>query len=53
MAATFPGGVKAFTTKQNYVDAPDAAHINDLQRKSQQLRQNSSKAAARRSTITP
>lgn len=31
MAASYPDSVKTFTTKVNGVDAPDAAHINDLQ----------------------
>lgn len=31
MAATYPGGVKAFSTKVNGVDTYDASHINDLQ----------------------
>jgi len=31
MPASYPGSVKTFTTKVNGVDAPDAAHINDLQ----------------------
>ena len=31
MAATFPGGVKSFTTKTDGVDKINAAHINDIQ----------------------
>lgn len=31
MAASYPGSVKSFTTKTNYVDLVDASHVNDLQ----------------------
>lgn len=31
MAASYPGSIKSFTTKTNYVDLVDASHINDLQ----------------------